>query len=82
MYAGKIDKIDDTIFLVTFRSDFGEPIQLSLPLGMSKGLTEGDFVEMDSKGIRQIDPPRLTEKEIESINKLIDQIFESGEEQC
>lgn len=80
MHTGRIDKIDDTIFLVTFRSDFGEPIQLSLPLEMSKGLNEGDFVEIDSKGIRRIDPPRLTEKEIKSINKLIDQIFESGEE--
>ena len=80
MYTGRIDKIDDTIFLVTFRSDLGEPIQLSLPLEISKGLNEGDFVEMDSEGIRRIDPPRLTEKEIKSINKLVDQIFESGEE--
>lgn len=80
MYTGRIDKIDDIIFLITFRSDFNEPIQLSLPLEMSRGLNEGDFVKMDSVGIQRIDPPRLTEKEIESINKLVDQVFQSGEE--
>ena len=79
MYTGRIDKIDDTIFLATFMSDFGEPIQLSLPLEMSKELNEGDLIEMDSRGIRRIDPPRLSEREINSINKLVDQIFKSGE---
>lgn len=85
-YSGRVDVLDDSIFLVTIKNDFGEPVQLSFPLAMARDadLTDGDFISYrivrkngrQDHEFRKEHVPELSQQEIDDIDALVDGIFD------
>lgn len=85
-YSGQVDCLDDSIFLVTLKNKNGGPTQLSFPVELANeaDLSTGDFVSYlvvrkDGKfdhEFRKEAPPELSLEELESIDTLVDGVFE------